>query len=119
MPELLVVLSMGLVGAMIPVEGVVGFLVGIISSLYYFASPENQWAEYYHPYLAQWLIPQGSADLWRQFFEGQRAGEGIPWAMWVPPLFWWATFIGCTLWVSACMMVLLRKQWVDHERIRV
>ena len=39
--EFLVILSMGLVGAMIPVEGVVGFLLGILSSLYYFASLEN------------------------------------------------------------------------------
>ncbi len=69
-PEFLVILSMGLVGAVIPVEGVVGFLLGMISSLYYFASPENQWAEYYHPYLAAWVIPQGNEAVWRQFFEG-------------------------------------------------
>lgn len=114
-PELLVILSMGLVGAIIPVEGVVGFTLGIISSLYYFASPENQWAEYYHPYLPQWLIPQGDAVIWHQFFEG---GTGsIPWGMWIPPLLWWAAFIGATVWVSSCVVVLLRKQWVEHERL--
>ena len=115
--EMLVVLSMGLVGAVIPVEGVVGFLLGIISSLYYFASPENLWAEFYHPYLAQWLIPQGSAGIWTQFFEGSLGDAVIPWGMWAPPLFWWATFILGTLWVSACGMVVLRKQWVASERL--
>jgi hypothetical protein len=115
--ELLVVLSMGLVGAMIPVEGIVGFLLGIISSFYYFASPENQWAEYLHPYLQDWLVPRGSPEIWAQFFEGERTEQGIPWSLWVMPLFWWMTFILAILWVSACMMVVLRKQWAEHERL--
>ena len=79
--EFLVILSMGFVGAVIPVEGVVGFLLGIISSLYYFASPENQWAQYYHPYLPQWLVPQGNRPIWDQFFEGGSGGVDIPWGM--------------------------------------
>lgn len=62
--ELLTVVSMGLVGAMIPVEGVVGFLLGIVSSLYYFANPENQWAEYFHPIYGESTC-DGLAGLWR------------------------------------------------------
>jgi len=116
-PEHLVILSMGLVGSVMPVEGVVGFLLGIISSFYYFASPENQWAEYFHPHLPQWLVPEGSPAIWAQFFEAVGVERGIPWEMWVIPLFWWATFVGATLWVSACAMVVLRKQWVEHERL--
>ncbi len=113
--ELLVVLAMGLVGSIMPVEGVVGFLVGIISSFYYFASPENQWADYLLPYLQGWLVPQGSPSLWVQFFE---SGEyGIPWSMWAIPLFWWSAFILTTLWVTACLMVIMRRQWQDHERL--
>jgi hypothetical protein len=76
--ELLVILSMGLVGAVIPVEGVVGFLLGIISSFYYFASPENQWDDFLLPYLPRWLVPQGSPEIWTQFFEGGTLEHGIP-----------------------------------------
>jgi hypothetical protein len=115
--ELLVVISMGLVGAVIPVEGVVGFLVGIISSFHYFASPENQWADYLLPFLPTWLIPQGSPAIWIQFFESIGLERGIPWSMWALPLFWWSVFILATLWVTACVMVILRRQWQDHERL--
>jgi len=55
--------------------------------------------------------------VWSHFFEGGRPDAVIPWGMWVPPLFWWATFIGVTLWVSACIAVMLRKQWEEHERL--
>jgi len=92
-------------------------LLGIISSFYYFATPENQWGDYFHPYLPSWLVPQGSPVIWEQFFEGTGLERGIPWDMWAVPLFWWAVFIGALLWVSACMMVMVRKQWVEHERL--
>ncbi|MBT5831912.1 MAG: hypothetical protein HOH77_17130 [Candidatus Latescibacteria bacterium] len=115
--ELLVIVSMGLVGAVMPVDGIAGYLLGIISSFYYFATPENQWADYFHPYLPEWLVPRGDPAIWKQFFEGTGLERGIPWEMWAVPLFWWAVFIGALLWVSACMMVMVRKQWVDHERL--
>lgn len=115
--ELLVILAIGFVGAKMPVDGVAGYLLGTISSFHYFATPENQWSEYYHPYLPAWPVPQGNDAAWRHFFEGVGAERGIPWMMWALPLFWWATFIGATFWVSACLMVILRKQWVEHERL--
>jgi hypothetical protein len=115
--ELLIVVCMGLVGAIMPVDGVVGYLLGIISSFYYFATPENQWADHLHPYVPNWLVPRGNDAIWQQFFEASGSREAIPWSMWVPPLFWWATFIGALLWVSACIMVILRKQWMENERL--
>jgi len=115
--ELLVVLSMGLVGAIVPVEGVVGFMLGIISSFHYFASPENLWADYLLPYLPSWLVPRGSPAIWNQFFESVGSERGIPWSVWVVPLFWWSAFVLATLWVTACWMVVLRRQWQDHERL--
>lgn len=115
--EILVVLSMGLAGATVPVEGVVGFLLGIISSFRYFATPENQWADYLLAYLPDWLVPRGSPAIWDQFFEGVGVDRGVPWAMWAVPLFWWTTFILATLWVTACWMVVLRRQWQEHERL--
>ncbi|MDA0745049.1 MAG: hypothetical protein O2954_00900, partial [bacterium] len=115
--ELLVVVSMGLVGAVMPVDGIVGYLLGIISSFYYFATPENQWASYLHPHLPGWLVPRGSPAIWQQFFEGTGLERGIPWEMWAIPLFWWAILIGAILWVSACLMVIMRKQWTENERL--
>lgn len=115
--ELLVIVAIGLVGVIMPVDGIAGYLLGIISSFYYFATPENQWADYFHPYVPNWLVPRGDEVIWTQFFEGIGLERGIPWSMWALPLFWWAVFIGTLFWVSACMMVMIRKQWVENERL--
>jgi hypothetical protein len=53
----------------------------------------------------------------RWFFEGLPRGASVPWNFWVVPVFWWmsviAAFYGCCLF----LMVILRKQWIEHERI--
>ena len=112
--ELLVVVAIGIVGAVVPTTGVTGFLIGILSSPVYFATPENGWAEYYHPHLAAWMAPIDAAAM-RGFYEGDPGG--VPWRVWLPPLFWWASFILASLALSASAMVMLRKQWAEHEKL--
>ena len=55
--EWITVFSMGMISAIGPNYGVSGYLVGMMASPYYFATPENRWAEYLHPQLPGWLIP--------------------------------------------------------------
>lgn len=45
--ELLSVVAIGIVGCVVPTSGITGFLIGVISTPFYFATPENGWAEYY------------------------------------------------------------------------
>ena len=113
--ELIVIFSMALVGATMPTY-FIGKLIANFTVPYYLATPENQWATYFEPYLPEWsVVPRGEALRW--FFEGLPRGAAIPWGAWVVPTVWWvsviAAFYGCCL----CMTVILRKQWVVHERI--
>ncbi|MSS72034.1 MAG: hypothetical protein EXS64_11155 [Candidatus Latescibacteria bacterium] len=111
--ELLVVVAVGIVGGVVPTSGVTGFLLGVIASPFYFASPENGWTDYYHPHLSSWLVPTDWEAL-RRFFEG---GGGIDWAAWAVPLAWWAALVVALVWTTACAVVLLRKQWAEHEKL--
>ena len=115
--ELFLVLSMGTVAAIIPTAGVAGFLIGVMASPYYFASPENRWGEFILPHLPSWIAPmdRGKAMTW--FFEGVPKGETIPWSAWVAPMFWWLLVLMTVAFVCACLMVVLRKQWIEHERL--
>jgi len=115
--ELFLVLSMGTVAAIIPTAGVAGFLIGVMASPYYFASPENRWGEFILPHLPSWIAPmdRGKAMTW--FFEGVPKGEAIPWAAWAAPMCWWLLVLMAVAFVCACLMVVLRKQWVEHERL--
>lgn len=68
--ELLLVLSMGTVAAVIPTCGIAGFLMGVVASPYYFASPENRWGEMILPYLPSWIAPTDADNVMTHFFEG-------------------------------------------------
>ena len=113
--EIVVMFTMALIGATMPTY-FIGKLVANFAVPYYLATPENQWAAYYEPHLPSYaVVPPGDALLW--FFEGIPRGVAIPWSVWMVPVFWWlsviAAFYGCCLF----LMVILRKQWIEHERI--
>lgn len=113
--ELIVIFSMSLIGATMPTY-FVGKLIANIAVPYYLSSPENQWRDYFQPELPDYaVVGEGTALLW--FFEGLPSGTVIPWSAWVTPVFWWlsviAAFYGCCLF----LMVMLRRQWVENERI--
>lgn len=115
-PELMIIFIMSLTGASIPTYGLSGYLISIISSPYFYASPENKWAEYLHPYLPSWLLPTDTTAL-RWFFDGLPPGASIPWAAWAVPLFWWLSLLSVVVFVCMCMIVVLRKHWVENERL--
>ena len=51
------------------------------------------------------------------FFDGLPAEEAIPWGVWAVPLFWWLSLIAVVLFVAFCLMAILRKQWVENEKL--
>ena len=118
--EIITVLIMGLVTTGIPIF-MMGFILSIPTTPHYFASAENQWDTYVLPNLPHWLLPsnEGLAMTW--FFEGLPIGEPVPWstllAAWGMPMFWWLSFIWTLYLVCFCMVVILRKQWVERERL--
>jgi len=114
--ELLIVFSMGLIGAIFPGLGLGSFLIGIIGSPHYYASSENQWAEYLLPYLPKWIAPADTHAV-NVVFQGLPEGEQVPYEVWVAPAFWWLLFIGAMFTVALSALVILRKQWVVRERL--
>lgn len=116
-PEMLVSLAMGLIGSFFPFFGLAGFVVGVIAAPYYFATSENGWAETLHPHVEPWiaLTDEDLAATW--FYEGIPPGAAIPWGSWAVPTLWWAVLVGAAAWSILCLMVLMRKQWVEHERL--
>ena len=114
--ELAVVYIMAMLATAIPTIGFTENLLPIIAGLYYYATPENNWQESIHPHVPSWIAPQ-DPDAVRFFFEGLPAGAPLPWNAWVGPLLYWSLFIVATYWVSICMLVMLRKQWVEHEKL--
>ena len=114
--ELLLITAMMMLTTAIPSRGLTGALLPAISSLLYYATPENNWADQLLPYVPSWMIVQDEIAI-KQFYEGMPQGQSIPWGAWLGPLGWWLLFIAAFYTVLLCSMVLIRRQWMEHERL--
>jgi hypothetical protein len=52
----------------------------------------------------------------RGFYEGAPDG-GVPWGVWLKPLLLWMLFALLIYGTMFCLSTILRKQWLEHERI--
>jgi len=113
--ELVVIYVMVLVACAIPNRGVTVF-IPILTSAFYFATPENEWADLIHPYIKGWMVPQNS-DVVRFLYEGAPRGAENLWAPWIKPLLLWAPLFVALYVVMISIMVMVRKQWMENERL--
>jgi len=114
--ELILIYSMMIAASAVPCWGFMLNLIPIISGLFYFATPENEWAEFIHPHIKDFLAPQDKKAI-TNFFEGTYSSPSMPWKTWVVPLISWLALMMVLYFVMICMMVIMRKQWVKNERL--
>ncbi len=114
--ELVTVFIMMAVATAIPTRGVTGMLLPMITGTFYYATPENQWATLIHPLLSDWMVVYNPTAV-KEFYEGTASGSGIPLHVWAPPLLRWFSFFAGFWLVLVCAMVILRRPWVEHERL--
>ncbi len=114
--ELVTIYVMLLVACCIPGMGFTQFIIPCLVGSAYYATPENNWDFLYNQYIPSWMVPQGE-NVARYFFEGLPTGAPVPWGAWILPLsYWYAFFLALSL-AMICLMVILRKQWVDREKL--
>lgn len=92
------------------------WVVSVLGCPAYFATPENKWEETFFPYIAKWAVPLDTEAV-KWFYDGIPEGTGIPWSVWITPLFWWVGFMVAGVIGSLCMSSILRKQWAERERL--
>ena len=114
--ELLAVCCIGMVAATTQGEWLSGYFLGVITAPAYFASPENRWGDLILDQVPRWSIVADRAAT-TGFYEGLPPGAAFPWIAWLPPLFWWTGFLASVLLVSFCLVMILRRQWMEHERL--
>ena len=110
--ELIVVWGMIIVSPGIPYSGLMRYLIPLLVAPIFFASPENEWRQFYHPYLSDWIVIKNKQVVGR-FYQG---GLTVPRQVWMKPLCWWAIFVLLIYLVMFCLCAILRKQWVERER---
>ena len=114
--ELVTVYVMGAVACTIPTAGLVCILIPHISAGIYYSTPENEWEARVTPFIQSWLRVTDE-DAIKFFYEGLPQGEPIPWEAWTGPLVAWMVLFVAFFGAVTAMMVLVRKQWIEHERL--
>ena len=113
--ELLIIWGMMLVASGIPSSGLMRYLVPLAVSPHYFATAENEWVTLFHQHLPDWMVVKDPKAVF-YFYEKLPDGDSIPWRAWLKPIVGWSAFVLIFYFVTICWTVLLRKQWIEHER---
>jgi hypothetical protein len=113
--EITLIYIMALSAATVPGMGLTAFFIPYLSGAQYYATPENRWEELFMPNVPEWMVPQDLQAI-HDFYEGNRHGD-IAWEAWATPFGTWGPFLLVLYLVMMAMMVILRRQWMDHERL--
>ena len=115
--ELVTVYIMMIVAAAIPSWGFTLNLIPLMAGFSYYATSSNDWGEQILPFLPDWLIVSSDAGAVQGLFEGVAVGVPLPWDAWMRPLLAWSAFIVTIYFVTICLLVILRRQWMEHEKL--
>ncbi len=120
--ELAIIYFMMVCAALLSSFGLVCSLLPSLVGINYFANASNNWRERFFPYIKSWLVPWDPSGAEKQavvkgFYEGLHFGEAFPWQEWVVPLVMWTIFAFLFFFLSACVATLVRRQWVDNEKL--
>ncbi|MGQ9610120.1 MAG: DUF6785 family protein [bacterium] len=92
-------------------------MFGTIVHPFYFATPENEWADLFFRYIPKWLTITD-----RTVLEGFYGGESSIYNMknfkpWIVPLTTWGIFFFALIFLLMCMSVIIRKRWTQEEKL--
>ena len=92
-------------------------VVPVIPNAFWFATPENEWQQLFWRHLPRWLTLDKMTVL-QDFYEGDTTFYSkIYLYAWLRPIIWWTIFLSVIIWVMVCIDLLLRKQWIERERL--
>jgi hypothetical protein len=115
--ELGLIYIMWIVATAIPEYGFTAFLLPDITGVVYYATTENNWHELLLPHIPQWIMPFREFAEVQDFYEGAPVGQDVPWGAWLPALIYWLSFITSVYLAMISITVILRRQWVERERL--
>ena len=115
--ELLIIYIMMSVATAVGGKGFLQILPAILGHAFWFATPENEWADLFHRHIPEWLSVQDK-DALRGYYEGDSTLHTVEhlkaWAM---PILLWALFTFALVLVMLCINVMIRKRWIEEERL--
>jgi len=115
--ELLTVYVMLAISSSIAGHDFMRVLASLPAHPFWYATPENEWAELFHRYIPTWLSVSNKTML-TDYFKGDSSFyimDNV--RLWLKPVLWWTSFIFFLLFVMLCINAIVRKQWTEQEKL--
>ena len=115
--ELLTIYVMLSISSAIAGHDMMQTVIPMIPNGFWFATPENEWQQLFWRFLPRWLTLDQLAVL-QDFYDGDTTFYTKAYLRaWLRPIIWWTIFLSVLIWVMICIDLLLRKQWIERERL--
>ena len=115
--ELIVIYLMLSIASGITGHDMLEILVPMLGHAFRFATPENEWRELFLPYLPEWLTISDSKVAYG-YYEGEMNLYTTEQLIgWISPVLWWTSFVFVLVFGMFCINVIVRKQWIEHEKL--
>ena len=111
--ELIVIYVMNTMAVILSGMGMLQFLCTSLGAVPHYQSTQPYWTQYHFlDTVPQFILPRMSAI--EGFYKGD---QPIPWSAWTQPIVVWSGFLFVMLFCMLCINTILRKQWVERERL--
>jgi len=90
----------------------------LLGQIYWFNTPENEWQAIFSPYLPKWLSVSDKEALKNYYGHGGSTLYVVEHIKpWIVPIVVWSLFLGVIIFVMLCINVIIRKQWIEREKL--
>jgi len=115
--EMLIVYTMVTIASALAGHDMIPTVVATMSYPWQAAPQNSSWATTFLPHLPAWLSVS-NMEVIKPLYEGSSSlyADGL-WKPWIAPSLWWVSFFSVLVWVMMCLNTLLRRQWIEHERL--
>ena len=115
--ELLIVYVMLSISSGIAGLDMMRVLMAVLVGPFWYARPENEWAELFWRFIPPWLAVQDK-EILKGFAEGESSFY-VPQVVqaWIFPTLIWSGFIFLLVFGMLCINVLVRRPWTEAEKL--
>ncbi len=97
-------------------NGAMWYLIPVIATPAYYASPMNHWQDLFMGYIKPFYTVNDPFAV-KHLFEGIAPGQPIPWRAWIGPLTAWGVLLSLYFFALVCLAGIFRTRWVEEEKL--
>jgi hypothetical protein len=115
--EILTVYIMLSLSSSLAGHDVLRVLIPMIPHAFWYATPENEWAELFHRYIPDWVAIKDKNQL-LDYYRGESTlyiWDHVK--AWMTPTLAWSGFLFSMVFVMLCINIIVRRQWTEHEKL--